>query len=337
MLTELPYAYGKPSSSGQIKNSPADFSVDERLSFALTGEGEHLFLFIEKNMLNTEEMTKIIARTLNVHPKLVSYAGLKDKFAKTRQWFGVHLPGVKDVDLQGLHSEQYQVLEAVRHNKKLKIGALKENHFTIRVHNLIADEPELNSRVEQIKAHGIPNYFGPQRFGHQGNNLTRAKELLLEGKKFKDRHLRGIYYSAARSFLFNEILKQRVNANCWNSPVAGDLMMLAGTHSCFQLQEMDAEIQRRIAEHDISPAGVLWGKGNEMLREQALLFQDQALSPWLEWCNALEVHGLLKQYRSLVLMPENLQFKEDTFSFTLPPGAFATTLLRELFSNEVTL
>ena len=330
MFDELNFAYGCPQSTGQIKGTPDDFCVEEHLGFELTGEGEHLFLLIEKTRLNTEDMAKIIARTLGLPLKAVSYAGLKDKFAKTIQWFSLHLPGIDNPNVEGLNTENYRVLKALRHNKKLKIGALKGNHFKIKINDLQDEPQELLMRIEKIKTYGVPNYFGPQRFGINGSNLVRAKEVLFENKKIKNRHLRGIYDSAARSLLFNKILSSRVAAGSWRSPLPGDLMMLMGTHSVFQMETVDDDIVRRMNENDISPSAPLWGKGKELLTSEALQTQNLSLGPWLEWCNALEAHGLERSYRAMVLLPENLQFKDDEFTFYLPVGAYATTVLREL-------
>ena len=97
---------------------------------------------------------------------------------------------------------------------------------------------------------------------------------------------------------------------------------------------MDAEIKRRIDEHDIFPAAPLWGTGKELLSKDALNYQELALNPWREWCASLEKHGLQKLYRSMVLIPKDLNFNNDIFSFSLPTGAYATTVLRELFNNN---
>jgi len=336
MLDQLNFAYGAPTACGQIKQSPEDFCVEEALGFELTGEGEHLFLYIEKKLLNTEDMVRIIATSLDLPPNTIAYAGLKDKFATTSQWFSLHLPGLDNPNLDCLNTDNHRVLKAMRHNKKLRIGALKENHFKIKIHQLTDEQNELQQRIALVKAHGVPNYFGPQRFGHNGNNLQRAKEVLLENKKIKNRHLRGIYYSAARSFLFNEIVSLRVKEACWNRPLSGDVMMLAGSHSIFPIDLIDEQIEKRISEHDIFPAAPLWGRGKEIGSEQALLTQQQALSPWLDWCIALEEKGLERAYRAMVLVPDTLQFKDDLFTFSLPPGTYATTVLRELLMpNDV--
>ena len=332
MLNALNFAYGVPFSTGQIKTVPEDFCVEEHLGFELTGQGEHLFLNIEKTQLNTEEMVKILAQKVGLPLKAISYAGMKDKFARTTQWFSLHLPGMPDPDLTWLHTDNYRLLKASRHNKKLKIGALKENHFVIKVCNFSYDAKALSARIENICAHGVPNYFGPQRFGHNGNNLLRARAILLDNKKIKDRHLRGIYYSAARSFLFNEMVSYRVGQGCWNSPLDGDLMMLVGSHSVFPVDTVTQDIARRTAEHDISPTAPLWGKGKELLTREALHAQHSALASLQDWCQALENHGLERSYRPLVLFPERLEFDDDVFTFTLPAGGYATMVLRELLT-----
>ena len=330
MLNELHFAYGMPKSIGQIKTVPEDFCVEENLGFELTGNGEHLFLNIEKTQLNTEEMANILAEKVGLPLKAVSYAGMKDKFARTIQWFSLHLPGMPDPDLDWLNTETYRLLKSSRHNKKLKIGALKENHFIIKVCNFEYDEKELFLRIEKIKAHGVPNYFGLQRFGHNGNNLLRARAILLENKKIKDKHLRGIYYSAARSFLFNEMLSCRVAQGYWNRPLEGDLMMLVGSHSVFPVERIDEVILQRIKEHDISPTAPLWGIGKELVTDKALSMQNQALEGLQDWCLALEKHKLERSYRPLTLFPQTLEFKDGVFKFTLPAGGYATMVLREL-------
>jgi tRNA pseudouridine13 synthase len=330
MLTELNYAYGKPEASGHLKASPEDFAVDEILGFTLSGVGEHLFVQIEKTMLTTEEMATFIAKTLHLPFRAVSYAGLKDKYAITTQWFSLHLPGQADPNLEALNTNQSKVLQSMRHDKKLKIGALQGNRFTIRVSQFEGDKEALLDRVDRVKQTGIPNYFGTQRFGNQGGNLERARTLLFENKKVKSRHLRGLYLSAARSFLFNEIVSRRVQMQCWNKALSGDLMMLSGTNSVFAAEQVDEVLIERVASHDISPAAPLWGEGEERLTADAKVMQDDALEPWHDWLHALEAQRLRKSYRSMVLLPESFSFNDDVFTFGLPKGSFATVVLREL-------
>ncbi|OCH98076.1 hypothetical protein A8135_13015 [Legionella jamestowniensis] len=329
---QLAFAYGEPVSTGKIKCFPEDFKVNEILGFELTGEGEHLYLQIEKKGLNTEELVRSLARMLSKSEKAISYAGLKDKEAVTTQWFSAHCPG-ETVNVEDLKGEGWRLLQAKRHAKKLRTGALAANEFILVVRNLTSPQ-KIEERLGQISINGVPNYFGPQRFGYSNNNLVKAEQLLLAGVRVKNHFLRGLYYSAARAFLFNQILSERVQTKTWNRAVAGDVMQLTGSNSIFSIEESDAVIEKRIAELDISPAAPLWGKGEERLTLQALAFQQKALSPYGAWCKALEQHGLERAYRSLRLVVEHMKWhwQDDNLhlSFQLTAGSYATAIMREL-------
>jgi len=335
-LLNLPHAYGAPQAKAIFKQSPEDFKVDEVLGFELTGEGEHLFLHMEKMNLNTEQLAGILAQAFEVPKKAVTYAGLKDKFAVTTQWFNVHLPGKIIDDLTFLNGDNYRLLQAKRHSKKLKIGYLKGNNFFIRLKDVQGDKKELEDRLNHIKSKGVPNYFGEQRFGHQGQNLVKAKEVLLNNKKVKNKFLRGIYYSAARAFLFNQVLARRLVLYSWPKAINGDVLQLAGSHSFFHAQDIDDEIENRIQQFDISPAGPLWGEGKLQITDLALQELEKALESWQSWCDALESQRLKLAYRPFILVVEKMEWQwrqEDLeLTFFLPAGAYATSVLRELIA-----
>ncbi len=333
-FNQIAYAFGLPESQGSIKSSAEDFIVEEQLGFDLTGEGEHLFLYIEKKGLNTEELVRSLSRTLKKSPRLISYAGLKDRQAITRQWISVHCPGEHIEDAETLQGTGWHVLRSQRHNKKLKKGALESNRFSIQVKGI--DKPEeVEQRLLCVQSKGVPNYFGPQRFGHGGQNIVKAQQLLSGEIKVKDRFLKGIYYSAARAFLFNCILSQRVFDQTWNKALAGDLMQLAGTNSIFAVDVVDETLVKRMNEHDISPTAPLWGRGEEKISQEALMVQQQALADVEPMLNGLEAHDLAKTYRALILQVKNLSWEwQDTqlnLHFELPSGCYATAVLRELF------
>jgi tRNA pseudouridine13 synthase len=150
----------------------------------------------------------------------------------------------------------------------------------------------------------------------------------------KDRFLRGLYYSTARSFLFNHILSKRIVTGNWNQALAGDVLQLAGTHSIFSIENPDEAMITRINQHDLSPASVLYGKGRDRASLDALFIQQEALKNLQAWCVALEQHGLEKGYRANILLPLNLSWawKPEglAVSFELPVGAYATSVLREM-------
>jgi len=331
--SNLAYAYGQPEAHGQLKNSPEDFIVEEQLGFSLTGEGEHLFLFIEKRGLNTEEVIKSLARLLQRPAKTISYAGLKDRQATTRQWISIHCPGEVIENPDSLMAEGWRVLNSSRHNKKLKTGALSANTFQLVIRDIDLID-RVNLRLEQVKRFGVPNYFGEQRFGYQGQNLVKAQQLLLENVKIKDRFLRGMYYSAARSLLFNLILSKRIEKQLWNKAIAGDVMQLSGTHSIFTAAEIDEEIIQRVNDMDLSPAAPLWGKGEEKACGEAQALQQSVLHDYQSWCDALERHDLQRAYRSLRLPVGDFSWQWSdnhlTMQFTLVAGSYATSVVREL-------
>lgn len=331
---DLAYAFGKPEASGTIKTLPEDFRVDEHLGFELSGEGEHLFLRIEKRGLNTEEVAKALSRSLGKSLRDISHAGLKDRQALTTQWFSVQCPGEDRPEAASLEGPGWRVLDVGRNLKKLKTGALKANHFTLIVRDLSARE-SIEQRLQQIQSTGVPNYFGPQRFGINGQNLVKADALLSGAIKVKDRFLRGIYYSAARSFLFNKILSKRVEEGSWNSALSGDVMQLAGTHSIFAIEAVEAIIQQRIKAADLSPVAPLWGRGSSRVTLDALALQESILKDYRPWCEALESQGLEQSQRALILHTDNLNWRWEAenlvLSFSLDPGCYATSVMRELF------
>lgn len=332
-FNNLAFAYGMPSATGIFKASVDDFKVDEILGFELSGSGEHQFLRIEKRGLNTEELVKRLAANLKKPIKSISYAGLKDRQAITTQWLSVHCPGEAIAGVDSLHGEGWRVIESMRHLKKLKTGALIGNKFTLVIRD-ISDDASIDARLQLIKAGGVPNYFGPQRFGHNGQNLLKAEAVLLKGMRVKDRFLRGIYYSAARSFLYNRILSARVAQHTWNKAMSGDVMQLAGTHSIFLIDIPDDTIHARLKSHDLSPASPLWGKGAARERLDALILQQKALYDFEPWCVALEEQGLERAYRAHVLCVQELtwEWRDQTLvlSFELTAGAYATSVLREV-------
>ncbi|KTC85597.1 MULTISPECIES: tRNA pseudouridine(13) synthase TruD [Legionella] len=336
-VKELPFAYGKPQIKGSLKSTPEDFKVDEVLGFELTGEGEHLFLRIEKRGLNTEELVKSLARTLGKSEKAISYAGLKDRQALTTQWLCVHCPGQDLPESNLLQGQGWRVLESKRHLKKLKTGTLAANDFSLVLRDL-TESSEVEARLAQIKSFGVPNYFGPQRFGYEGQNLIKAKDLLLANLKPKNRFLRGIYYSAARAFLFNQILSKRVSLGNWNKAISGDVLQLAGSNSIFTVEILDDAIPARVSQFDISPAAPLWGRGEDRTSKEAFGIQDEALADYKAWCEALEKQGLERAYRSLILQVENLNWHWEGealhLSFRLTSGSYATSVVRELMNSH---
>lgn len=335
--TSFAFAYGKPQATGSIKNYHDDFKVDEILGFEPSGDGEHQYLFIEKRGLNTEELVKQLAIRINCPVKDISYAGIKDRQAVTRQWLSVHCPGKEIPGADSLSGDGWKILASKRHLKKLKKGALSANAFQLLVRDIQGVE-EIENRLHQIKKSGVPNYFGAQRFGYEGNNLVKAGQLLFDGMKVKNRFLKGMYYSAARSFLFNLILSERIKQQSWSTALPGDVMQLAGKNSLFTIEVPDELIATRVLSFDISPAAPLWGVGAELASGEALLVQEKALMDYHRWCEGLERQKLERAYRAHVLRVNELSWEwcegNLLLDFKLQPGSYATSVIRELFHSE---
>lgn len=332
---ELPYAGGLPSASGVLRRMPEDFQVEEDLGFELMGAGEHIFLQIRKRNENTEWVARQLARLAGARPVDVGYAGLKDRQAVTTQWFSVSLAGRAEPDWTQLAGENLQVLAVKRHNRKLRKGALRGNRFRLVVRDMQGDRNELEARLQRIAVEGVPNYFGEQRFGNYGGNLERARDLFKGTLRERNPHKRGLYLSAARALLFNEVLAQRVREGTWNCSLVGDAMMLAGTHSFFVIDEVDAEIRRRCIEMDIHPSGPLWGEGELHTRGEARRLEESTLAAFAPWRRGLERCGLTQERRSLRLEVKSLEWEfsaEDELyvSFRLTAGAYATVVMREI-------
>lgn len=332
-VSTLAFALGKPTATGQFKASAEDFKVNEMLGFELTGTGEHVCLHIEKQGLNTEELVKALSIALSKPVRAISYAGLKDKQAVTTQWISVHCPGETIEGASTLTGHGWRVIEASRHAKKIRHGAVKSNRFKLVIKE-VSDVHAVEERLQHIKTTGVPNYFGPQRFGIQGQNIVKAEQMLMGERRVKDRFLKGMYFSAARSFLFNQILSARVALNNWQQAIPGDVMQLSGSQSFFHVDLPDEAIHQRIQDKDIVPASILWGSSPSLVSADALSVQQKALADLVHLCHALEKHDLKRAYRAHRLDVEQLTWawhqNQLTLEFTLTTGGYATSVLREL-------
>ena len=318
VLPDWARAHGTPLFAARIRSTPADFDVTEVLGWALSGDGEHDYLWIEKTGANTEWAARQLARYAGVPPKDVGYAGLKDRHAITRQWFSVprwHQPDWSALDVAGVH-----ILDVARHSKKLRRGAHKGNRFRIvlRGEDLEQHADALAQRMAVIREQGVPNYFGAQRFGIDGGNLALA-DAWAAGKRLP-RHKRSLVISTIRSFLFNEALDARVRDATWNRLLPGDKANLDGTGSLFDVVEVDEELERRCAELDIHPAGTLAGEGSSAGPDA--------------WHEALDRARVEPGARSFRVKAEGLEQTiaggAVVLSFALSRGSFATSVLREI-------
>lgn len=342
MLPVLNYLHGEPQSTGILRSSMPDFKVFEQLPFSPCGEGEHLLIHIRKTGQNTLTVVKALAKYFKVKDALVSYAGLKDRFAITEQWFGVHLPGLKEYNLSDLSIEGVEVLSYRRHNKKLRIGALTGNKFELVLRDVTHVE-HLQERWQNIIDSGVPNYFGEQRFGFDGGNIDKAIKLFESELKVKDKKKRGLYLSAARSYLFNDIVSERIELNYFDHFSTGDVCMLSGTQSVFVVNSSDTDIAHRLSTKDIDLTAAMWGAGELMTQGEPMIFEQQIAASHPTIAAGLPKFGLKQERRKIRLCMSEPSIKVERvadeksqvlLSFFLPAGCYATTILRELLNYQ---
>lgn len=325
-------AYSAPL-QGHYRSCAADFIVDEQMDVELSGTGEHLWLLVRKTGANTDWVAKQLAQAADVPAKYVGYAGLKDRHAVTTQWFSLHLAGKDDPDFSSLPAE-IEILQQQRHDRKLQRGTLTGNHFTLTLRECQGDVAAAQAICEQIKQHGIPNYYGVQRFGHNFGNVHKARYWFQGTFKPKQRSQRSLYLSAARSWLFNQVLAGRVRQGNWNQRLEGDVFIFNGSNAWFA-DDASPELAQRLATQEIHPSGVLWGRG-ELASQQAMAALERHEAEQLPvLCAGLEKQGLKQERRALRTKIDALELQvvdEQTLQlrFQLPVGAYATVLLAQL-------
>ena len=304
-FNDWPLATKLPRSPGRIKQHTEDFCVREEIKFHASGEGEHLLLQVRKVDLTTAEAQKRIAKAFGVPVRQVGYAGIKDKSSVAIQHFSVQLPNAPDSTIV----PRIDILERHRHVRKLRQNDVLCNTFDIVVREVI---PELVS-FDELDV--VPNYFGEQRFGRNGDNVRAALKWVDQSKPRIARFLRSMYISSMRSYVFNQVLAARVAKQNWREVIDGDIEANAGI-----------------------PTGPLWGRGHSPTTGLAGSIESAALVENSEILDALEWIGLGQERRDLVLAAENLKYEIDGTTahlhFSLNTGCFATSVLRECFDYE---
>lgn len=300
-----PRALGGAAITGDFRSHLEDFVVEE-LAAPPAAPGEHVYLRVRKRGANTGWVAGQLARLAGVQARDVGYYGLKDRHAVTTQWFSVWLAQKPEPDWEQLNGSEITLLEHCRGPRKLRRGEHSGNRFTIRLRRVRGDRDKVERVLAQIPG-GVPNYFGEQRFGREGGNLDLVCGLAEENRRCRKSE-KAFAMSAARSWLFNLVLAERVRRGNWREALPG--------------------------EPAAAPSGPLWGRGrNPAAGEQGQL-EAAVIASWQSWCDWLEHCGLKQERRPLVLSPEAFAFEWDgddlVLQFALPPGTFATALLREV-------
>lgn len=340
LTAELPFLTANlPGIGGLLKQNPADFRVEEIPAYLPEGDGEFLYLWIEKTGLSGEQLTSHLARMLGIAHQDIGMAGLKDRHAITRQMISV--PVRCESRLPEIRDERIRVLEVNRHRNKLRTGHLRGNRFSILLREV---SPAALQTAEQIadvlRQTGFPNYFGEQRFGRDLETLqlgwgllqgtARPGQIPYARRKF----LLRLALSSVQSALFNVCLAERLRDGVLEQVLPGDVMQVAASGGPFVVEDVARE-QARLEEREIVVSGPLFGPsmkpptGVVAEREERVL-RGAGLSAesFIKYANLTP--GARRPY---VIRLENLRVIEEAeglrFEFTLPAGCYATTLLRE--------
>lgn len=306
-----------------FKSCPEDFIVKEVLDWDFAGQGEHLYLYIEKINSNTAWVAKQLARFYGVPPRDVGYSGLKDRHAVTSQYFSVRLPGVKPDGYELPQHDEYRVLSHRLHDKKLKRGNHKYNDFIIRLREVKGDKTLIEQRLSFIRDNGCPNLFDSQRFGHENNNLTRLSMWVSGELELRKRDEKSLVLSALRASLFNRQLGERVKNQTWQQVIAGDTVMLDGSNSYFVVECLDDKLAQRVTEKDLHPAGYLVGADSDFAEKSDRL------------STLMQRERLHQGYRPLRLNVIGLTWQTEegqlNLKMRLPAGAYASGVIRQVF------
>lgn len=293
---------------------------------------------IRKTGENTSFVANELAKACGVKSKDVSWAGLKDRHAVTEQWLSVHLPKGETPDFSEFLA-QYPSIEIIatdRHNKKLRPGDLVGNEFVVTLSE-VSDVADVEQRLEKVKQVGVPNYFGSQRFGNDGNNLEEARRWGRENVRTRNQNKRSMYLSAARSWIFNHIVSARLENGVFDKLIDGDI---AQTQSGTQLIDASniAELQAQLMQGEVSITAALAGDNALPTQSDALVLEQPFLDEEPDLMALIRGNRMRHDRRDIALKPQDLTWTVDgnniTLTFSLDAGSFATSIVRELVNEE---
>lgn len=336
-----------PGIGGFLKETPEDFRVTEIPAYLPSGQGEHIFVFLEKRDLSTPELVSRIARSFKLRPFELGVAGRKDRRAITRQWISIPPVGPRksnpDLVARVIEEAGARVLEQKRHPHKLKTGHLVGNMFEIVLRGTPPDAlPRAREILKRLKTSGIPNFFGPQRFGDRGKNVARGRALLEnQGHRApgKPRGDKRFDLSALQSDLFNRYLVRRMERGLFARPLKGDIMKKHSTGGIFTCEDPNVD-QRRVDQFLISPTGPIYGSRMLKAKEESGALEDEILQEAGITEESLQgMRKLMPGGRRICRIPltdVRVEPFEDglRFVFFLPKGSYATVLLGEIQKSE---
>ena len=339
----LARAWGAPPVGGMLRREPGDFQVDEELGFEPEGHGPHHWLLIRKTGCTTPYAARVLAGRLALPVREIGFSGLKDRHAVTTQWFTAPARAHACDPAPGEVAPGVRIVHAARGAKKLRRGVHASNRFAVVVRGAEGDRASFAARADRVARAGVPSYFGAQRFGRDAGNVAAAAAMLRGDARPPNRLARGLYLSSGRSLLFNRVLHRRVEAGSWNRCVPGDAVVIAGRRRALAPGASPREggsAAQWVAALRAHPTGPLWGQGaGGGVAAEALAFEAAALAGCEGWQAGLEAAGLVAERRALRVVPADFEWDEPkdgglVVRFTLPRGAYATAVLRELVEER---
>jgi tRNA pseudouridine13 synthase len=314
----------------------ADFQVEEIPSYAPSGAGEHCLVLIEKRDLTTQEAIRRLCDALGLDARSAGYAGLKDRRGVTRQWVSLHRAdpaAVSRVELSGL-----KVLEVGLHQNKLRTGHLRGNRFRVLLRGAQADADAVARRVlERLESEGLPNFFGLQRFGRHGDNAERGLRLLRGQLKVRDRFQRRLLASALQSQLYNDVLAARLSERTHRRLLGGEVLQKVESGGLFVSEELDVDA-RRLAAGEVVITGPICGPrmmqpcpGSPALAVEERVLADHDISAD-DFASLGRIARGARRPLTVPVLGATVEPSSDGLwlGFALPPGAYATVLLREV-------
>ena len=334
-----------PGIGGVIRDEPEDFVVDEVPAYDPCGDGEHTYFRVEKRNIATLQLVQQIAGKLDLPPRAISYAGLKDARAVARQTFSVQF--VPTETIEALELDRARILWVSRHRNKLRVGHLRGNRFTLRIRDVVPGADERAAAIlQRLQASGVPNAYGSQRFGNRGDNHIAGYHLLYDdraalqamGIRHLSHSLRGLFISALQSALFNQVVALRIEQGTLDTVIPGDIARKEDTGGIFTVEDILAE-RSRAAAWEISATGPIYGDKLMQAQAEAGEMETRVLAAAglsLSDFRAIKERGLRRPLR---FNPEGLSWQvertdELAVSFFAPKGSFATVLLRELMKDD---
>jgi tRNA pseudouridine13 synthase len=322
---------------GVLKSSPSDFIVEEIPLYFPSGEGQHIYLLIEREGKSTKEVVDDLRVLFQIKETDIGYAGLKDKHAITIQWFSLSLGATASEDETSKkitdNLEYAKVLKSSKHTNKLKNSHLIGNKFKIILRDCDENCLEIALKIrEELLQKGIPNYYGKQRFGSKEDNHITGKKVLLKEKVIKKHWMRKLMLSAYQSHLFNLWLSDRISTNRFNKIIPGDLLQGINQQRPFPYSP-DKDHDKEFLNKEISFTGPIFGSKVSKPLEEALLIEESILTSEGVNLDTFKEMKLPGSRRLAHIFLKSLEIEENennlTFEFTLSKGSYATSLLRE--------